>query len=58
VEAHLRRIGREVFGGRVGAEPYRQGYETACEHCDYRPICRFDPWVQPYRVLRKPKGKA
>jgi ATP-dependent helicase/nuclease subunit B len=54
VEAHLRRIGREIFAGRVQAEPYRINAEKACDRCDYRAVCRFDPWVEPYRVLRPP----
>src|SRR5262249_49357578 len=47
-ETHLRRLGRAIFAGQVKAEPYRKGNETACAYCDYRPVCRFDPWVEPY----------
>jgi ATP-dependent helicase/nuclease subunit B len=53
-EQHLRRIGQEIFAGNAAVAPYRKGSETACEHCKFRPICRFDPWVEPYRVLRPP----
>jgi ATP-dependent helicase/nuclease subunit B len=54
VEAHLKRIGTEIFAGTVAPAPYRKGSETACDECAFRAVCRFDPWVQPYRVLRKP----
>ncbi len=54
VEGHLRRIGRSIYAGEVGASPYRINNETACDFCDYRSICRFDPWREPYNVLRAP----
>ncbi len=53
-ETHLRRIGREIFAGPVAVAPYRKGSEIACDRCLYRAVCRFDPWVEPYRVLRPP----
>ena len=54
VEDHLRRIGREVFAGEAQVAPYRKKNEIACQRCDFRAVCRFDPWVEPYRVLRPP----
>ncbi len=54
VEAHLRRIGREIFAGEAPVSPFRKNTETACQYCDFRPVCRFDPWTEPYRVLRLP----
>ncbi|MCX6901992.1 MAG: PD-(D/E)XK nuclease family protein [Verrucomicrobia bacterium] len=53
-ENHLQRIGREIFAGQAGVSPFRTGSETACDYCKFRPVCRFDPWVEPYRVLRPP----
>jgi ATP-dependent helicase/nuclease subunit B len=52
IEEHLRRIGRAIYAGEVGVAPYRKGDEKACDFCDFRPFCRFDPWVDRYRVLR------
>lgn len=52
VEEFLRQHGRDVYAGNVSIAPYRWKKETACDFCDYRPVCRFDPWTQPYRVLR------
>lgn len=51
VEAQLRRMGREIYRGAIGLNPYQKGGERACDKCDYRDICRFDPWTQPFRQL-------
>jgi ATP-dependent helicase/nuclease subunit B len=56
VEGHLRDYGRRIFAGETQAAPFRRNAETACDHCDYRSICRFDPWTEPYRVLRPPEA--
>jgi ATP-dependent helicase/nuclease subunit B len=53
VERTLRELGREIYEGKAGVEPYRKGGQKACDHCDYRAICRFDPWTQTYRMLTK-----
>jgi ATP-dependent helicase/nuclease subunit B len=55
VERNLRRMGDEVYAGAAAVDPYRHGTSTACEHCDYRAICRIDPWTHVYRVLRQPE---
>ena len=52
VETHLTEMGRAIFAGAAGVDPYRKGAETACQYCDYRPVCRIDPWTHRYRVLR------
>ena len=52
VEASLRRLGTEIFAGDIRVAPVRLGAkECACDRCDYRAICRFDPWTEPYRKL-------
>jgi ATP-dependent helicase/nuclease subunit B len=48
----LRKHGRDIYAGKVGIAPYRYRAKTACDFCDYRPVCRFDPWTQAFRVLR------
>ncbi len=57
VEAHLKKMGEEIFSGNIAISPYRKASITACDRCDYRSICRIDPWVHNYRVLRKLEGK-
>jgi ATP-dependent helicase/nuclease subunit B len=54
VEAQLREMGRAIFSGAARVDPYRKGAETPCEFCDYRAVCRIDPWTHRYRVLRAP----
>jgi ATP-dependent helicase/nuclease subunit B len=58
VEALLKKMGREIFAGAARVDPYRKGQTIACDHCDYRSICRIDPWTHVYRVLRKPEAAA
>jgi len=57
VEAHLRDYGQRIFAGEAHHNPYRIGKHTACEYCDFRSVCRFDPWTEKFRVLTKP-GKT
>ncbi len=52
VEENLKTMGREIFFGTVTVSPYRKGTVTACDHCDYRAICRIDPWTHPFRALK------
>ena len=59
VEANLRRLGEAIFAGEVTVAPVRlSASEKACDRCDYRPICRFDPWTHPYRTLPKPGART
>jgi ATP-dependent helicase/nuclease subunit B len=58
VETQLQKMGRAIFSGVAQVAPYRKGHETPCEFCDYRPVCRIDPWTHQYRVLRPPAEKA
>ncbi|KAF0180849.1 MAG: DNA helicase/exodeoxyribonuclease V subunit B [Limisphaerales bacterium] len=55
VEANLRRLGEAIFAGEVAVSPVRvSASDKACDRCDYRAICRFDPWTQPFRALKQP----
>jgi ATP-dependent helicase/nuclease subunit B len=51
-ETFLRRYGEEIYAGRAEAEPYRIQAEQACDRCGYQSICRFDAWVDAFRVLK------
>ena len=52
VETQLTEMGRAIFAGEAKVNPYRKGSLTPCEFCDYRAVCRIDPWTHRYRVLR------
>ncbi|MBI3874656.1 MAG: PD-(D/E)XK nuclease family protein [Verrucomicrobia bacterium] len=54
VQAKLVEFGDAIFAGQFPVAPYRKGSETACDWCKFKPVCRFDPWTQPYRALKKP----
>jgi ATP-dependent helicase/nuclease subunit B len=58
VGAQLKEMGRAIFSGEAQVDPYRKGHETPCEFCDYRAVCRIDPWTHRYRVLRPSAEKA
>jgi ATP-dependent helicase/nuclease subunit B len=51
VEEQLVRMGREIYSGEIGLNPFQKGRERACDKCDYKGICRFDPWTHSFRVL-------
>ena len=53
VEDNLKRMGRAIYAGEAKVDPYRKGNVAACDQCDYRAICRIDPWTHSYRVLRR-----
>jgi len=52
-ESNLKDLGQRIFEGVASVSPYRKGPVTACDQCDYRAICRIDPWTHRFRVLRK-----
>jgi ATP-dependent helicase/nuclease subunit B len=54
VEERLRDFGERIFAGEAGVAPYRKGADVPCRFCDYRPICRIDPWTHQYRSLEAP----
>jgi ATP-dependent helicase/DNAse subunit B len=58
IGAQLQEMGRAIFSGAAQVDPYRKGHETPCKFCDYRPVCRIDPWTHRYRVLRQSAEKA
>ena len=51
-EAHISRMGREIYGGNIRLDPYQKGAMRACDICDYKAICRIEPWRHAFRVLR------
>jgi ATP-dependent helicase/nuclease subunit B len=57
VEAKLKEMGEEIFSGNVAVSPYRKASVTACDQCEYRSVCRIDPWTHRYRFLKKLQGE-
>jgi ATP-dependent helicase/nuclease subunit B len=52
IESQLQEMGARIFAGDTAVDPYRRNGASPCEQCDYRAICRIDPWTHRYRVLR------
>jgi len=50
----LRSHGERIFAGDIAARPFRKGNERACDWCQCQAVCRFDSWIHPFNVLRKP----
>lgn len=51
VESKLTRMGRGIFAGQTAVDPFRHKTKSGCDYCDYRSVCRIDPWTHPFRVL-------
>ncbi len=59
VNRKIREIGREILDGRIGARPYKQGLDTACDYCAFRTVCGFDGRIDGYgyRKLEELSGE-
>jgi ATP-dependent helicase/nuclease subunit B len=58
IEDDLRHHGERIFSGDIAAKPYRKGNDRACDWCQCQAVCRFDSWIHPFNVLRKPLEDA
>ncbi|MCM3698559.1 helicase-exonuclease AddAB subunit AddB [Paenibacillus macerans] len=56
VRQTITEIGTRITDGDVRIAPYRIGMETACTHCVYKPVCRFEESLEgsSYQMLSKP----
>ncbi len=59
VNYKIQDIGRRIFDGEIGAEPYKLGDSTGCDYCPYHSICGFDPSLPgwEYRKLENMKDE-
>lgn len=49
------RFMQEILSGATRAAPLKQGPRTACDWCDYRGICKFDPAFEAHRYRQLPE---
>lgn len=51
--------GNEIQKGNISIAPYREEKKTACDYCEYRGVCGFDPAFagNRYRMVRKADKK-
>lgn len=56
VRSTISDIGTRITDGDVKIAPYRLGTESACTHCAFKAVCRFEESLQgsEYNLLRKP----
>lgn len=54
LEKH-KEAGNEIYEGKTSITPYRLQQKTACEYCNFKSVCQFDPsdGSQGYRDLPK-----
>jgi ATP-dependent helicase/nuclease subunit B len=52
VEAHLVRMGQEIYRGAIRPNPFQKSGERACDNCEYQGICRIDSWTHEFRNLQ------
>lgn len=53
----IKELGNEMMGGEIGIHPYQRKKKTACDFCEYREVCYFDPRINAYRKLEEKKDK-
>ena len=61
VTSKLQDFGQLIYQGTIHANPYREGSTTACDYCDFKPLCRFHPTRHAFRPLmpsNQPEGKS
>lgn len=44
IELLLMKIGNTLMSGDISPRPLKMGDRLKCEYCDYRSVCRFDPY--------------
>ncbi|MBW5444904.1 helicase-exonuclease AddAB subunit AddB [Cohnella sp. CFH 77786] len=59
VRGQIRKIGKRIASGDVAIAPYRMDKRSPCAHCEYRPVCQFDPELDgnEYQVWSKPGNR-
>lgn len=58
VRSMVQRIGTGITDGHVAITPFRMGKKTACQHCDYKAVCQFDPLLDDNELVTlRPRSK-
>ncbi len=50
IELTLRTLGGRIYEGRAEVDPYRTTNSCACDYCQFKGVCRIDPWTHVYRT--------
>jgi ATP-dependent helicase/nuclease subunit B len=49
--ARIAALADQILSGQIDIRPYQIRTISPCPHCDYRPVCRFDPALNRYHHL-------
>lgn len=47
----IKQIGQHMLDGYIAPTPFKEGTQTGCDHCHYRPVCQFDEKSGHYNVM-------
>lgn len=55
VKKQMTAYGNAIMDGNISIEPYKEEKRTACDFCDYKSVCGFDPSFKGnrYRNIKK-----
>jgi ATP-dependent helicase/nuclease subunit B len=56
VRQRIAELGDAILDGVIDIRPYQIRQLSPCPYCEFRPLCRFDPAVNRYKVL-SPMGR-
>jgi len=59
VKKQLVTYGNEILNGNIAIKPYKEEKKTACDYCDYKGVCGFDPSFSgnKYKKIKKAEKK-
>ncbi|TFG50526.1 MAG: hypothetical protein E4H40_01200, partial [Candidatus Brocadiia bacterium] len=52
-ERKIAALAESIISGRIEVRPYRLARKTPCEYCDYKSLCRFDPYINDYNSIEQ-----
>ncbi len=52
VEKRIGELADQIAGGDIAVMPYMLSRQTPCSRCEYRSVCRFEPGINRYHMLK------
>ena len=59
VKKQMTDYGNEIMKGNIAIRPFKEEKRTACDYCEYKGVCGFDPSFSDnrYKKLKKQSTK-